>query len=51
MLPIYILEQRLSSTEEDGVAVRFIRSPPPKKIKGDDATRWRQVRTQTVVEV
>jgi hypothetical protein len=29
----------------------FIRSTPPKKIKGNDSTRWRQIRRQTVVEV
>jgi hypothetical protein len=33
------------------IAERFIRSTPPKKIKGNDSTRWREIRIQTVVEV
>jgi hypothetical protein len=33
------------------IAGGFVRSPPPKKIKGNDSTRWREIRRQTVVEV
>ena len=33
------------------IARGFIRSTPPKKIKGNDPTRWREIRNQTVVEV
>jgi hypothetical protein len=33
------------------IAGGFVRSTPPKKIKGNDSTRWREIRNQTVVEV
>jgi hypothetical protein len=33
------------------IADGFVRSTPPKKIKGNDSTRWREIRNQTVVEV
>src|SRR5215471_21799981 len=33
------------------IAERLIRSTPPKKIKGNNSTRWREKRIQTVVEV
>ncbi len=32
------------------IARGFIRSTPPKKIKGNDPTRWREIRNQAVVE-
>src|SRR5215472_14633587 len=33
------------------IAERLIRSTPPKKIKGNDSTRWREKRIQAVVKV
>jgi len=55
MLKTQLAEDGIEVTNLIGSGIRiaagFLRSTPPKKIKGNDSARWREMSKQTVVEV
>ena len=54
LLKPQLCDDRIEVTDLIGSGIRIpggIRSPLPKKIKGNDSTRWREIRRQTIVEV